>query len=101
MQNRGSNQSPRIYVPEAEPGMRKYYERIAAAKPHLKLIVDTVPKNFDAKWVKDHNDRPGILALAMKEIPRGEGQDPDYQGIPFVVPGARRVSYLSSVRVLP
>ncbi|BGP38412.1 alpha,alpha-trehalase nth1 [Rhodotorula kratochvilovae] len=87
--NRGKNQAPRIYVPEAEPNMRKYYERIAAAKPHLRLIVDTVPTNFDAKWVKDQNDRPGILALAMKEISRGEGQDPDYAGIPFVVPGAR------------
>jgi len=69
--------------------MRKYYERIAEAKPHLRLIVDTVPTNFDAKWVKDQNDRPGILALAMKEVSRGEGQDPDFQGIPFVVPGAR------------
>jgi alpha,alpha-trehalase len=71
--------------------MRKYYERIAAAKPHLGLIVDTVPTHFDAKWVKDQNDKPGILALAMKEVSRGEGQDPDYQGIPFVVPGARCV----------
>ncbi|TNY22358.1 alpha,alpha-trehalase-neutral trehalase [Rhodotorula diobovata] len=87
--NRGKNQAPRIYVPEAEPLMRKYYERIAEAKPHLRLIVDTVPTNFDAQWVKDQNDRPGILALAMKEISRGEGQDPDFQGIPFVVPGAR------------
>lgn len=76
-------------MPEAEPLMRKYYERIAEAKPHLRLIVDTVPTNFDAQWVKDQNDRPGILALAMKEISRGEGQDPDFQGIPFVVPGAR------------
>ncbi|KAJ8296009.1 Neutral trehalase [Rhodotorula toruloides] len=95
--NRGSNRAPRIYVPEAEPGMRKYYERIAAAKPHLGLIVDTVPTNFDAKWVKDQNDKPGILALAMKEVSRGEGQDPDYQGIPFVVPGARCVAVPSRV----
>ncbi|GAA5866536.1 hypothetical protein JCM3774_004005 [Rhodotorula dairenensis] len=87
--NRGSNQAPRIWVPEAEPAMRKYYERIAQAKPHLGLIVSTVPTDFDAKWVKDQNDKPGILAIAMKEISRGEGQDPDFEGIPFVVPGAR------------
>ncbi|GAA5975859.1 hypothetical protein JCM10908_005305 [Rhodotorula pacifica] len=87
--NRGSNQAPRIWVPEAEPAMRKYYERIAQAKPHLGLLVSTVPTDFDAKWVKDQNDKPGILAIAMKEIPKGEGQDPDFEGIPFVVPGAR------------
>lgn len=89
MQNRGSNQAPRIWVPEAEPAMRKYYERIAEAKPHLGLLVSTVPTDFDAKWVKDQNDKPGILAIAMKEISTGEGQDPEFEGIPFVVPGAR------------
>ncbi|GAA5926388.1 hypothetical protein JCM1841_007002 [Sporobolomyces salmonicolor] len=87
--NRGANQAPRIYVPEREPGMRKYYERIAAAKPHLGLIVDTVPENFDAEWVRDQNEKPGILALAMKETGKTPEGDPDYEGIPFVVPGAR------------
>ncbi|GAA6000499.1 hypothetical protein JCM10207_008040 [Rhodosporidiobolus poonsookiae] len=86
--NRGANQAPRIYVPEAEPGMKAYYERIAAAKPHLGLLVDTVPTNFNAEWVRDQNDKPGILALAMKETKREDGEI-DYQGIPFVVPGAR------------
>ncbi|BGP14321.1 hypothetical protein JCM10213_004448 [Rhodosporidiobolus nylandii] len=86
--NRGANQAPQIYVPEAEPGMKAYYERIAVAKPHLGLIVDTVPTNFDAAWVRDQNDKPGILALAMKETLREDGLK-DYQGIPFVVPGAR------------
>ncbi|GAA6034834.1 hypothetical protein JCM8097_009323 [Rhodosporidiobolus ruineniae] len=86
--NRGSNQAPRIYVPEAEPGIKAYYERIAAEKPHLGLVVDTVPTAFDAEWVRDQNDRPGILALAMKETPNAEGKV-DYKGIPFVVPGAR------------
>ncbi|GAA5887318.1 hypothetical protein JCM6882_002490 [Rhodosporidiobolus microsporus] len=94
--NRGKNQAPRIYVPEAEPGMKAYYERIAVAKPHLGLLVDTVPTNFDAEWVRDQNDRPGILALAMKEIKREDGLL-DYQGIPFVVPGA---SYFISLGLL-
>ncbi|GAA5953272.1 hypothetical protein JCM21900_004470 [Sporobolomyces salmonicolor] len=87
--NRGANQAPRIYIPEREPGMRKYYERIAAAKPHLGLIVDTVPENFDAEWVRDQNEKPGILALAMKETGKTPEGDPDYEGLPFVVPGAR------------
>ena len=68
--------------------MRKYYERIAAEKPHLGLIVDTVPLNFTAEWVRDRNEQPGLLALAMQEIKR-DGQDSDFKGIPFVVPGAR------------
>jgi alpha,alpha-trehalase len=87
-QNRNKNQAPRVYVPEAEPGMKKYYERIAKLKPHLGLIVDTVPTNFTAEWVKSRNEQPGILALAMKEIKK-EGEDSDFEGIPFVVPGAR------------
>ncbi|GAA5983817.1 hypothetical protein JCM11641_005204 [Rhodosporidiobolus odoratus] len=86
--NRGANQAPRIYVPEAEPGIKAYYERIAAEKPHLGLIVDTVPTEFDAAWVRDQNEKPGILALAMKETVREDGGK-NYAGIPFVVPGAR------------
>lgn len=69
--------------------MRKYYERIAAEKPHLGLIVDTVPADFTPEWVREQNEKPGILALAMKEIGKTAEGDPDYQGIPFVVPGAR------------
>ncbi|GAA5828689.1 hypothetical protein JCM3766R1_003790 [Sporobolomyces carnicolor] len=87
--NRSKNIAPRIYVPEREPGMRKYYERIAAEKPHLGLIVNTIPENFTPEWVRDQNEKPGILALAMKEIGKTADGDPDYQGIPFVVPGAR------------
>ncbi|KAK4058296.1 alpha,alpha-trehalase nth1 [Microbotryomycetes sp. JL221] len=87
--NRTKNIAPRIYVPEAEPGMKAYYERISAAKPHLGLIVDTVPTKFDAEWVRSRNDEPGILALAMNEVPKADDQPSDYEGIPFVVPGAR------------
>lgn len=69
--------------------MRKYYERIAVAKPHLGLIVDTIPSGWDAEWVRSRNESPGILALAMKEIKKENGEDSDFEGIPFVVPGAR------------
>lgn len=88
IKNRSKNQAPRIYVPEEEVQMRKYYERIAKERPHLGLIVETLPKSWDAGWVRDQNEKPGILALAMKERKR-EGQDSDFEGIPFVVPGAR------------
>lgn len=68
--------------------MRRYYERIALEKPKMGLIVETIPTDFDAAWVRDRNESPGILALAMQEtkMPNGES---DFKGIPFVVPGAR------------
>ncbi|SGY16567.1 BQ5605_C012g06911 [Microbotryum silenes-dioicae] len=87
--NRGRNQAPRIYVPEVEVQMRRYYERIAKEKPHLGLIVSTIPREFTPEWVRDRNEEPGILALAMTEIKGAEGEDSDFKGIPFVVPGAR------------
>lgn len=54
--------------------MRKYYERVAKQRSHLGLIVETLPKNFDAAWVRDRNEQPGILALAMKEIKTETGE---------------------------
>lgn len=75
-------------MPEAEPAMRKYYERIASERPHLGLLVETLPTGWDAEWVRDRNEQPGILALAMKEVVKEDGE-PDFVGIPFVVPGAR------------
>lgn len=68
--------------------MRKYYERVAVERPNLRLTVETLPKNWDAAWVKDRNEFPGILALAMKEVKLDDGIS-DLVGIPFVVPGAR------------
>lgn len=79
--------------------MRKYYERIAAEKPHLGLIVNTIPENFTPEWVRDQNEKPGILALAMKEIGKTPEGEADYEGIPFVVPGAR-FNELYNVRLL-
>ena len=75
-------------MPEDEEQMRKYYERVAKERPQLGLIVSTLPRNWDAKWVRSKNESPGILALAMREIKR-DGLDSDFVGIPFVVPGAR------------
>lgn len=83
--NTTANQSPRIYVPEGEPEMYQYYLDMAKSKPHLKLQVDLLPKDFDAQYVKNLNDKPGILALAMNKIKRPDGTT-ELQGIPFVVP---------------
>ncbi|PLW36451.1 hypothetical protein PCASD_11218 [Puccinia coronata f. sp. avenae] len=53
--------------------------------PELGLVVEQLPQLADISpsFVRSLNDRPGILALAMK---KAQGQ---LQAIPFVVPGAR------------
>lgn len=63
--------------------MRKYYERIAKERSHLGLIVETLPKTFDAAWVRDRNEKPGILALAMRETKNVNGES-DFQVRSFV-----------------
>jgi hypothetical protein len=58
-------------------------------KPNLQLQVEVLPPNpDDPEFVKSLNETPGILALAMK---RKTGRDGKltFEGIPFVVPGAR------------
>jgi alpha,alpha-trehalase len=79
--------------------MKAYYERVAEERPHLGLIVETLPTGWTAEWVRDRNETPGILALAMKEVVPLEGGEKDFVGIPFVVPGARfnEVSPSSSI----
>jgi hypothetical protein len=39
-------------------------------------------------YVKSVNERPGILALAMRKKKKADGKT-TFEGIPFVVPGAR------------
>lgn len=57
----------------------------ARDRPHLKLEVVQLPKNCDdPEYVKSLNERPGILALAMKKNEEGK-----LEALPFVVPGAR------------
>ncbi|KAG8995873.1 alpha,alpha-trehalase nth1 [Tulasnella sp. JGI-2019a] len=87
--NRSANLKPRIYVPHGEPKMAEYYRKVAEAKPHLGLRVEVLPlKCDDPVFVKSLNDKPGILALAMKEVDDLQGGK-TLKGVPFVVPGAR------------
>lgn len=88
--NRTSNSKPLIYVPEGEPEMAEYYREVAKAKPHLGLQVEMLPKVCDdPAFVQSLNDRPGILALAMRKTTDPSSGKPTLKGIPFVVPGAR------------
>ncbi|KAL7410527.1 glycoside hydrolase family 37 protein [Mrakia frigida] len=88
--NRTSNVKPLIYVPCGEPDMAEYYREVSRQKPHLGLQVELLPPNpSDPAFVKSLNDRPGILALAMRKTVDPTTGKKSFKGIPFVVPGAR------------
>lgn len=83
--NRSRHNTARLYVPHGETEMLEYYEQIAKERPHLKLKVIQLPKECDdPEYVKSLNEKPGILALAMKK-----GTDGKLEALPFAVPGAR------------
>lgn len=79
---------PRIYVPYGCPDQYEYYTQVAADRPDIRLDVRWLPEGgATAAFVKDLNDAPGILALAMrKEIVNGKET---LKGEPFTVPGGR------------
>ncbi|KAK7016348.1 trehalase-domain-containing protein [Favolaschia claudopus] len=82
--NRTGRVNPRIYVPHGEPAMAEYYRQVARDKPHMNLDVQDLPdKPDDSAFIKSLDNKPGILALAMKEV------DGTSKGIPFVAPSAR------------
>ncbi|CAO3622528.1 unnamed protein product [Mucor fragilis] len=86
--NRQSDVAPRIYIPYDEAEIYDYYQRVAEARPHLNLDVQYLPKDITPEYVKSINDKPGILALAMKKVIDDRG-NVDFHGVPFVVPGGR------------
>ncbi|KAI7906734.1 neutral trehalase [Cokeromyces recurvatus] len=83
------NHNPRIYIPYSEDDMFEYYREVAIAKSHLNLEVERLPKEITHEFVKSINDRPGILALAMKKEFNNQTQKYVWQGVPFIVPGGR------------
>ncbi|BEJ11838.1 hypothetical protein CspHIS471_0202980 [Cutaneotrichosporon sp. HIS471] len=83
--NRSRVNHPIIYIPHGEDEMFEHYQEISRNRPHLKLEVVQLPKHCDdPEYVKSLNERPGILALAMKKNEAGK-----LEALPFVVPGAR------------
>ncbi|KAI9321904.1 trehalase-domain-containing protein [Dichotomocladium elegans] len=83
--NRSANHTPRIYIPHGEDAMYNYYKQVADTRKHLRLEVERLPARITPEFVKSINDRPGILALAMRKG-KNEGE---FSGVPFVVPGGR------------
>ncbi|KAI9487468.1 MAG: trehalase-domain-containing protein [Benjaminiella poitrasii] len=83
------NHNPRIYIPYSEDEIFEYYKEVATARPHLNLEVERLPKDITAEFVKSINDRPGLLALAMKKEFDDQTKRQVWRGVPFVVPGGR------------
>ena len=83
-----SDPRPRIYVPHGCPEQHEYYTQVAKERPEMRLDVRWLPAgNITPEFVRDLNDAPGILALAMRrEIVDGKEV---LKGEPFTVPGGR------------
>lgn len=90
--NRSLDRSPRIYVPHGEDAIAHHYECFARRHPESGLLVERLPPlpQISAEYVKSLNDRPGILALAMRPASGPVGSQ-GLESIPFVVPGGRFV----------
>ncbi|KAK0287378.1 alpha,alpha-trehalase nth1 [Friedmanniomyces endolithicus] len=85
-----ANSHPRMYIPVGAPEQFEYYTRVAKQHPELKLEVlylNADPSNEE--YVRDLNEAPGLLAVAMERIADTPDGHPDYRGLPFVVPGGR------------
>ncbi|KAF2260919.1 neutral trehalase [Lojkania enalia] len=85
-----SDPRPRIYVPKGAPEQYEYYTRIAREHPEMRLDVQLLRENCDGEeYVRDLNDAPGLLAIAMEEWTDPQTGKKDLRGLPFVVPGGR------------
>lgn len=85
-----SDPRPRIYVPPGAPEQYEYYKNIAETQPELRLDVQILPDGeLTAEYIRDLNDKPGLLALAMEEYTNETTGKKDLRGVPFVVPGGR------------
>lgn len=81
---------PRIYIPRGAPEQHQYYTRIAKEHPEMRLEVIWLPEKCDdPNYVRDLNEAPGLLAIEMERVPDTPAGEPDFKGLPFVVPGGR------------
>jgi alpha,alpha-trehalase len=80
---------PRIYIPKGVSEQYHYYIRVATEHPEMNLDVQWLQEPCDDdEYVRDLNDMPGLLAVAMEEFSNDMGER-DLRGLPFVVPGGR------------
>lgn len=80
---------PRIYVPPDASAQLEYYRNLAQKRPELRLDVQVLPEPITPQLVRDMNEAPGILALAMEDYIDPATGENSLRGLPFVVPGGR------------
>jgi len=81
---------PRIYIPVGAPEQHQYYTRVAREHPEMRLdVIWLNEKCDDDNYVRDLNEAPGLLAIEMERVEDTPEGEPDYRGLPFVVPGGR------------
>ncbi|KAG7435661.1 Neutral trehalase [Fusarium oxysporum f. sp. raphani] len=80
---------PRIYIPVGAPEQFEYYQQVAKDRPELRLDVQLLPETITPQLVRDMNDKPGVLALAMETVKDPETGKETLKGLPFVVPGGK------------
>jgi alpha,alpha-trehalase len=69
--------------------MIEYYRNIARERPSMGLEVEVLPKVLTPEYTRDLNDKPGLLALAMRKEKDAKSGEEVLKGIPFIVPGSR------------
>ena len=81
---------PRVYVPRGAPEQYEYYTKLASNRPEIRLDVRWLPADkITGEYVRDLNNAPGLLAVAMEEYVDDKTGEKDLRGMPFVVPGGR------------
>ncbi len=87
---RTADPRPRIYIPASCPDQIQYYEQLARDQPHIRLDVRRLTAGMiTPEGIRDLNDKPGLLALAMESHTNTRTGVSDLRGLPFVVPGGR------------
>lgn len=80
---------PRMYIPRGAPEQYEYYKKISDDHPEMRLEVIWLQEPCDhPEYVRDLNEAPGLLAVAMEEHVNDKGEK-EMRGCPFVVPGGR------------
>ena len=88
--DRTSDPRPRIYVPRGAPEQFEYYTKVAKERPEIRLDVQWLPEDgITPEYVRDLNEKPGILALEMEEVVEEKTGAKTLRGLPFIVPGGR------------
>jgi alpha,alpha-trehalase len=80
---------PRIYVPKGAPEQYAYYLNLAKERPEIRLDVQMLPEVITPQAVRDMNEKPGLLAVAMEDYVDPQTGEKTLRGLPFVVPGGR------------